>query len=83
MYTCMIVWVLRTRTSVAGPNTVGGSVTSDFANGHKAAQDCPMRHRTIRCATRPMVAMVGFTKQGRELRTVHCLVVQQTVQCTR
>jgi hypothetical protein len=35
-------------------------------------------HRTVRCAKGLVAATVGFTKQGRESRTVHCLVHPRT-----
>jgi hypothetical protein len=31
-------------------------------------------HRTVRCATEPVAAMVGFAKQGRKSHIVHCPV---------
>jgi hypothetical protein len=38
-------------------------------------------HYTVWCATRPMAATVGFTKQGRESRTIQCPMVHRIVQC--
>jgi hypothetical protein len=35
----------------------------DFANGHQAAPDCPVCHRTIRCPTSTVAAKVGFAKK--------------------
>jgi hypothetical protein len=38
-------------------------------------------HRTLRCATGAMDAMVGFARNGRKLRIVQCPVVHRTVRC--
>jgi hypothetical protein len=38
-------------------------------------------HRTVWCSTRPVAATVGFTKQGRELRTVHYPVAHRIDRC--
>jgi hypothetical protein len=37
-------------------------------------------HRTVRCATRVVAAMVGFARKGRRPHTVHCPVGHQTVR---
>jgi hypothetical protein len=52
------------------------------ANGHQGAPDYPIRHRTVRCAMGPEVAMVSFAIQEKESHTVHCSVVLQTIRCT-
>jgi hypothetical protein len=38
-------------------------------------------HQTVRCAKGVVAATVGFTKKGRESRTVPCPVVHRTVWC--
>jgi hypothetical protein len=58
---------------------------NDRSHDQRATCTSPMvtrPHWTVRCAMGPVAAMVGFTKQGRESRIVHCPVVHQTVQCT-
>jgi hypothetical protein len=51
------------------------------ANGHQATPDCPMCHRTIRCAKGVMAATIGFVRKERRVHTVHCPVVHQTIRC--
>jgi hypothetical protein len=44
------------------------------ANGHQAAPNCPVCHRTIRCAKGAVATTVGFARKGRRshLFTVWC-----------
>jgi hypothetical protein len=56
---------------------VGSAISGrrvDFANGHQAAPDCPVCHRTVRCSTSVVAATVGFAIKGRKSRlfTVRC-----------
>jgi hypothetical protein len=57
--------------------TVGSAISGrrvDFANGHQAASDCPVCHRTVRCSTSVVTATVGFARKGRKshMFTVRC-----------
>jgi hypothetical protein len=38
------------------------------ANGHQAAPDCPVYHRTVWCAKGVVAATVGFAKKGKKSR---------------
>jgi hypothetical protein len=61
--------------------TVGSAISERRvarANGHKAAPNCPVCHRTVRCAKGVMAAMVGFARKGRRSHTVHCPVRPRT-----
>jgi hypothetical protein len=44
-------------------------------------QSVTRAHQTVRCATGPVAAMVGFARKGRKSDTIHCLVVHRTVRC--
>jgi hypothetical protein len=64
--------------------TVGSAISGrhvDFDNSQNVAPDCPVRHRTVRCAMSVVAAAVGFARKGRKLRTIHCPVVHRTVRC--
>jgi hypothetical protein len=41
-------------------------------------RDCPVCHRTVRCATGLVAATVGFVRKRSKSRTVHCPVVHRT-----
>jgi hypothetical protein len=65
--------------------TVGSAINDrcvDFANGHQAAPDCLVCHRTVRCATSVVAAMVGFARKGRKSRFVPCPVGHRTCHGT-
>jgi hypothetical protein len=38
-------------------------------------------HQTVRCATGPVAATIGFARKGRKSGTIHCPVVHRTVRC--
>jgi hypothetical protein len=61
-------------------NTISGRHVAR-ANGHQVALNCPVCHRTVRCAKGAVSVTVGFTRKGRRSHTIHCPVVHQTVQC--
>jgi hypothetical protein len=69
----------------AAPAPMVGSAISGrrvaHANGHQAASDCLVCHRTVRCAKGAVAATIGFARKGKISCTVHCPVVHRTVRC--
>jgi hypothetical protein len=69
---------------VAPTPTVNNAISGrcvDFANSHQGALDCPVCHRTVRCATSVAAATIGFARKVRKSCTVHCPMVHRTIWC--